>query len=449
MPVTVALALVMNAGTAVGDESVEQLRKDIKQQQLILDDLENRLQQIPQDQDNGAAPASPSAVNPQSSSILNRMPDTAIGRGLYDPDFAKSAPLFDSNWRFAMGGYAKVDLFHEFDGGDEYEFLLSSIPVNGDPQPGSFTRLQMNETRFNFEMRNGAAGLPPNRVFLEFDFFDKSSPNSARLRHAYFQYGKLLAGRNWTTLSELRQLPLLLDFAAGDSLYGGRTTQLRWEETDGSDFDWAVALEDYADDSIYNPSDVSGTARSNFPRLVLRGSLEWAHGVATLGGSLSEIRFDGTATSGDVTELGWAIVTGGRVYLDKQNRHFFGFGASYGEGTASNILTFANGGVPNAAINADGTLDLTSNWNLQLSLHWKWSRWWSSNFNYAVAQLSDVPDLFEPDWIRDGRAIHANIIHKHSDVITYGLEYMTGKRENVNGEDGSAQRLQASIFYYF
>ncbi|MCD4833192.1 MAG: hypothetical protein K8R31_05290 [Bacteroidales bacterium] len=46
-------------------------------------------------------------------------------------------------------------------------------------------------------------------------------------------------------------------------------------------------------------------------------------------------------------------------------------------------------------------------------------------------------------------AVHGNIIYKVSDVITTGVEYMVGKRENVNGSDGTAERLMMSIFYYF
>jgi hypothetical protein len=83
------------------------------------------------------------------------------GDGRLDPyrdqDFLKSVPLFGSNWRFSFGGYAKIDLIHDFSGtGDEQQFVLATIPVDGNPQPGSYTSIQLAETRFNFDsMKTG------------------------------------------------------------------------------------------------------------------------------------------------------------------------------------------------------------------------------------------------------------------------------------------------------
>ena len=453
MHVLLMLFAIIYVGFAPVDvlasDDIKNIEKKIDEQRAILDELENQLNRVAGERENKIdKPALPNASS--AALILNKHPNAAIGRGedFIDPDFSKSVPLFGSDWRFTMGGYAKVDLIHEFSGGDEYEFVLGSIPVDGNPQPGSFSRLQMNETRINFEMRNGAAGTPDNLVFFEFDFYDKSSPSSLRLRHAYFEYGNLLAGRTWSTLTELRQLPLLIDFAAGDSLYGGRTEQIRWMESDGS-FDWAVALEAYSDGSIYNPLNLEGKARADFPRLVLRGSYQWNHGIMMIGGAMNQLRFDGAGTQKDTSELGWALVTGGRVYIDPSNRHFFGFGASYGKGTAQDIIAFANGRVPNATLNADGSLELADAWNLQLSLHWEWTNKWSSNFNYAIGRISNVPALYEPDYMREGKAVHGNIIYKVSDILTTGVEYMVGERENVSGSDGTAERLMMSIFYYF
>ena len=111
---------------------------------------------------------------------------------------------------------------------NEKQFVLATIPVDDDPPPGSYSNLQASETRFHFEVRNTGSKYDNNRFYVEFDFFDEQNPLSVRLRHGYFEYGRLLAGRTWTLLTELRQLPLILDFASGDSILGNRTEQIRW-----------------------------------------------------------------------------------------------------------------------------------------------------------------------------------------------------------------------------
>mgnify|MGYP000188650307 CR=1 FL=1 len=117
------------------------------------------------EQASNTAGASPAPVD-VSSDPGNTTPEPTVaqaiaGDGRLDPyrdqDFLKSVPLFGSNWRFSFGGYAKIDLIHDFSViGDEQQFVLATIPVDGNPQPASYTSIQLAETRFNFDsMKTG------------------------------------------------------------------------------------------------------------------------------------------------------------------------------------------------------------------------------------------------------------------------------------------------------
>lgn len=387
-----------------------------------------------------------------AETLLEVRPDAAPGRGekFYDKNFEKSVPMFGSDWRFAFGGFVKVDLIQDFSGtGDEFEFTLASIPVDGSPPPGSYSHLQMAETRFNFEVRNMASGSAHDRFFLEFDFFNKESNLTPRLRHAYFEYGRILAGRTWTLLTELRQLPVFLDFASGDAIFGGRTDQIRWRSDPSKGLDWAIALEDYNDSAIFNPSDLQGTARSNTPRLSGGLSLPWSNGVVSFGAAVNQVRFDGTGPVGSVSEIGWSATAGGRVYLDKATRSYFGFGYSLVDGNVTDILVYANGRTPNAALTAQGELELASGWNAHVALHWEFTDKWSTNFDVAFTDLSVIPGDFANDITSSGYAVHANVIYDYNGRLRAGVEFMHGKREIVGGSDGDAQRLQFSLFYFF
>ena len=368
-----------------------------------------------------------------------------------DKQFKKSVPLFGSDWRFSFGGYAKADLIHDFSGtGDKDQFVLATIPVDGSPPPGSYSNLHIRETRFNFETRNTGSQRPKDRFFLEMDFFGSGGSSEPRLRHAYFQYGNLLAGRTWTLLTELRALPLILDFAAGDSLLGGRTEQIRWSQAnEARDFGWSVAIENFDDGEVFNPTNRPGTARSNFPRLATGFTKIWPGLTWSLGGAITQIRWDGTGTVDDSSEVGYTVVTGGRVFLGNDKKNYVGYSLGYASGSITDIIAYANGGVPNAAVDADGNIQLAKGWVTQIGLHWIWTDKWSSNFSVAYADLTDVPQPFDPDFIKTPVAVHANLIYKFDERITGGLEFMDGERTNVSDRDGDAQRLQFSLFYYF
>ena len=377
------------------------------------------------------------------------------GEGRSDPyvdeGFGKSVPLFGSPWRVSFGGYAKADLIYDFSGtGNERQFLLATIPVDNDPPKGSYSNLQISETRFHFETRNTNPDFADNRFYLEWDFFNENTQSSPRLRHAYFEYGNLLAGQTWTLLTELRQLPQMLDFAAGDSLLGGRTEQIRWTQPNADKtFAWAVAVENFDDSSIFNPFDLQGTARSDYPRLTAGVTKLWDRVVWSTGGALTQVRFEGSDGVKDAKEAAYTLTTAGRLYVDDNKKNWLGYGLGYQAGSVTDVISFAEGQVPNAAIDADGNLDLTKAWNAQIGLHWDWNQSYASNFSVAYARLIDVPDLLEPDVIRAGWAYHANLIYKYNALLSGGLEFMYGERENVSGRDGDASRVQFSLMYYY
>jgi len=430
-----------------GVDSLDARARRLDEQEAQVEALRAQLEVL-LDQAAAAETATPPAEEPGSDLHEGGSPDAGLGRDdeFIDPGFLKSVPLFGSDWRFSFGGYAKVDLLHDFAGtGDKMQFTLDTIPVDGDPPPGSYSNLQAAETRINFEVRD-TGGSETSRFFVEFDFFDPTL--SPRLRHAYFEYGNLLAGQTWTTLTELRQLPFLLDFAAGDSLYGGRTQQIRWQATATESLSWAVALENFDDENLLIPDDVQGTARSNFPSLVGRTTYDFGGSVVTVGASLGQNRWDGGGSAGDATSLFWSAMIGGRVYVDTEREDFVGFGASYSEGTPDTIISLAEAGTPRAVLRPNGELENVPAWNVQLGFHKAWSPQWSSNFSLAYAELDPVPGL-PGDSLRIGSAFHGNVIRDLGTRMKVGLEYMHGIREVIDGGDGTANRVQFSLIYYF
>ena len=279
------------------------------------------------------------------------------------------------------------------------------------------------------------------------DLFNYDSPG-VRLRHAYFQYGHLIVGQTWTTLTEMRALPFLVDFAYGDSLYGGRAAQVRWEQPVSDSFSWAVGIEDWNDGLIDNPGAQAGTARSQLPMLAGRGTYSFDRGILTLGGSLAQLRWDGDAGVADETALQWAGVLGSRIYLDHEKRHYLGLSGSFGDGSAPNIISLLEGNVPGAILRADGSMETLKAWNAMVSIHYKWSEKFSSNFSYAWADVEDS-DLRGADEMKAGGATHINLIYDVSKPLRVGVEFMTGQRVNVNDADGRANRLQFMTMYTF
>jgi hypothetical protein len=183
-----------------------------------------------------ATASQPDAASPQAEAPVEgekpKIPDedlrdpqrTVTGTDLEDAEFPGSWPMFGKNTRMKIGGYVKADFLYDFDGTtDRNQFLMSTIPLDGTPEAANsgYVSLFARETRFNIDVRRIEEDRAPLRLFVEGDFWASSS--QFRLRHAYVVFGKFLAGQTWTTLSILESLVYMIDFGAGDALFGGRT----------------------------------------------------------------------------------------------------------------------------------------------------------------------------------------------------------------------------------
>jgi len=364
------------------------------------------------------------------------------GADLVDADFPGSWPMFGKTVRMKIGGYVKADFLYDFDGTlDRQQFLMSTIPVEGSPEHGKsgYLSLFSRETRFNIDVRQIEKGKAPLRLLIEGDFW--SPGNQLRLRHAYAVYGNLIIGQTWTTLSILESLPVLIDFAAGDALFGGRTTQVRYQWRETPRWKLAVALESLDFMGIENPSGAAGEPSAALPLVAVRADYEWNTGLIALGSSIAQLRWDGGASGPDADAVQWDAVLAGRQYLGKDD--FVTWNLSYGIGSGENIMAFA-GSNANAVLIPAGDLDTFPAFASVLGYMHRWNERISSNFSFAYGWL-DTPDSRAPFALKRGGIGHANVIWRLNSQLSTGVEYMHGRQRATNDELGAASRIQAMM----
>ncbi len=364
---------------------------------------------------------------------------------LIESDFPGSWPMFGSDVRIKIGGYVKVDALYDIDGTlDKNQFLMSTIPVEGQPEyedHGYFSFFS-KETRFNIDIRRIGEGKVPLKLFIEGDFF--SSGNQFRLRHAYITAGNFIIGQTWTTLSILESLPFMIDFAAGDALFGGRTSQIRYQANIDKHIKIAVALESLDLLGIENANNLPGKASAKLPLFAARIDYSWTSGVLVIGSSIGQLRWDG-GKDGTVNALQIDGVIAGRQYFGKNN--YFAWNISAGKGSGENIMAFA-GSQANAVLNSEGELETIPSFASVLSFMHKWSDQFSSNFSYAYGWL-DTPESRAPLALKRGGVGHVNLIYRPYQRFSTGVEYMWGARRTTDESFGNASRVQMMAKFEF
>lgn len=392
------------------------------------------------------------SINP-----LRDVSHVLTGDDLLDQTFPNSIPLFGSDVRIGISGYVKADFIRDFDYvADPYELELGSIAVDGSDERhlGGTTTFHAKESRVGFDLRSKASWPSgkeyPMRVFVEFDwFFDSPAmANNTRLRHAYGVIGRLLVGRTWTTSGDLTTLPGTIDFSGGDALYGGRVTQIRWQDKLGDSFQYALAVEE-ASAQVAHPDSISGAFRPPWPNLA--GMIKWRSSNGSsiqLGADVFPVSWSGPPTAPNTTETGYAITAMSRLVFSVTEYHdAFVWGAGYGEGQGAKVIALSWDGKASGYLSPTG-LELAPAWFAYAGYSHYWNRSWNSTVSSNWTG-TDLSSLQSDDTIQKAGSVHANLLWFPYKLVSIGIEYMWGVRENKDGTEGTASRVQVMAKFKF
>lgn len=367
------------------------------------------------------------------------------GNDLEEDSFEGSWPMFGSNMRMKIGGYVKADLLYDFDGTiDPTQFLMATIPVPGQAEYGGrgYMSFFARESRFNIDVRR-TKGKIPLKLFIEGDFW--SSENQFRLRHAYIVAGDFIVGQSWTLLSVLESLPVLIDFASGDALFGGRTAQIRYQKKLSDQLRLAVAIENIPYLGIENSNNLPGRAVYEVPFIPVRLDYSWEKGLLAVGAGVGMLGWSGGASGPNPNTFQTSIVVAGRQYIAKAT--FVTWNFSYGQASGTNIMAFA-GSDANAVLTANGDLERMPSISAVVGAKHSWTKTLSSNISYAYGWLQ-VPATRDPLALQDGGIGHVNLIYSPLNYLSTGIEFMWGSKRATNDELGKANRVQMMAKFTF
>ncbi|WP_123401726.1 DcaP family trimeric outer membrane transporter [Inmirania thermothiophila] len=158
-------------------------------------------------------------------------------------------------------------------------------------------------------------------------------------------------------------------------------------------------------------------------------------------GVFRQLRNEGTK---DETETAFWGAVGGRINVGggKDNLRFEINGGDGIGRYASLALS------PDAVLRADGTLSAVSSVQGFVAYqHW-WTPTVRSNLVYGIADIDQETGLADTEE-ETVQSVHLNLMWSPQKNVRYGIEYLYGKRELFNGDEGELNRLQFSGRYVF
>ncbi len=373
-------------------------------------------------------------------------------------DFPGSIRIPGSAAAIKFGGSVWVSAVNTQDAlGSDDRFLTYTIPVAGDPgaEKGPRSSIWANPSSLNFDVRTKGPGDRGVRAFVEGDF--AGSSNGFRLRHAYVQAGRLLAGQTWSTFSDPDADNGDIDFEGVNAENVQRQAQFRYTQRVSRVLLLAASVE-YPNASL---TDVDGTtvrSVNQVPDLVVRGT--WTPSPATrLQGAavLRSIRGESASRPNEIAHAtGWGLSASGTLSdLPWAAGDLFTFQVNGGEGIARFINDLNSAGGQDGIFDpATGELVLLGHWGWYGSYSHRW-RGTAGKAGYLRSSLIwgavhvDNLDFQYPSAYRKTNRLSLNLVWTPFRSAEVGAQYIWGQRVNKDGASGEARQVQVRARYLF
>jgi hypothetical protein len=371
-----------------------------------------------------------------------------------------------TNTSFRLRGFVRLAALFSFDPiGSRDSFVPNTIPI---PQAeGENFNMSGRISRFALE-----TWTPTNwcertiHTFIEGDFFNGPDQavggggNPFRLRHAFFDVGVFRFGQQNSVFMDGTNWPSLADFQGPNSWVNQRQPSARMTLPLTERFYWATSIERCFSDITTHGS---GDNVHDVPDLATHLRYEGDLGHVQLSALVRRIGFRPTGLD-DVSRLTgaggsasfvvhpWAVLMGTDPVHEANpsglTRSRILLQGTWGSGISRYINDLAGQGLDAQLDPITGQFESVdaAAWNASYE-HW-FSACWLSNFTYSEVNVTNNAN--QPGTTYDtGQYIAASLWWIPVERLSFAIEFVTGERENLDGQSAQADRVHGLFQYNF
>jgi len=394
----------------------------------------------------------------------------AVALSLLTGGVTATAYADDTSRSFEIYGFAQADYNQDITGrlDPNWDDAFRPSKIGMDQQFGSDgqSSLSVKQSRFGVKgsMPTGDSGTPISFKF-EFDLFGvgvDAGQTTFRLRHAYGEWGSLLAGQTNSLFMDGDVFPNTIDYWGPAGMVFYRNVQIRWTPYKTENSHFAIAIERPGNDvdsgNIRLVQGFEGVEIQNnetVPDLTAQWRINGGWGHFQAAGILRKVGYEyrnpaDTNKWKSGSQGGWGINLGSTINTFGDDKVLLQ--VVYGDGIASYMNDGGMDIAPTASFDAESVTGVKSKAVPLLGVvayydHW-WSKKWSSSIGYSMTQV-DNTNFQDAGAFHQGDYASVNLLTYPVDNLMLGGELLYGKRTNNDGESNDDVRFQFTVKYNF
>ncbi|MFL1455218.1 DcaP family trimeric outer membrane transporter [Marinobacter sp. GN3S48] len=349
------------------------------------------------------------------------------------------------DYEMSVYGYGRLNASYDIDSDQSLSTRSGSYAglANNDDAPDGHFGADA------FQSRIGVNTVSPQGVKINVEGdFRGSGGGVLRLRHAYGEYNGVLMGQTWSNFTSFVGNTSTLDFDSLPGLAGfqGRSAQARY--TSGP---LSVSLEE--PNSSFLSDAANDAQKDGLPALTARLE-DSADGLSYSAAVLAhQVGYD----TGDDDESTFGFATFAAAKMALSDMITIQGTVSYSDGANSYLYRSGdNFGAASAYVDpANGDVESVSGYGGSVGAGFNLGGGRSINIGYGIVEVDwddaedDLGAAAVADQSESNEAIMANYQWTPVQNVMMGVEYQFLKRENVNGDDGDANRVLFAAQYNF
>jgi len=398
-----------------------------------------------------------------------RMAAQAVSLVLLCAAASTTAQAADGERSFDIYGFAQADFIQDLAGRLDPDwddaFRPSKIGIDGQFGGDGQSSISVKQSRFGVKgsMPTGEGGTPLNFKF-EFDLFGTGADagqTTFRLRHAYGEWGSLLAGQTNSLFMDGDVFPNTIDYWGPAGMVFYRNVQIRWTPYRSGNSHFAIAIERPGNDidsgNIRLIEGFEGATIQNneeLPDFTAQWNVkgDWGHFQAA--GILRKVGYEYKVNPGDSwtsgSQTGWGINLGSTINSVGDDKLLLQ--VVYGEGIASYMNDGGMDLAPNATFDAETVSSLDARTvpltGVVAYYDHYWNKKWSSSIGYSYTEV-DNTNFQDPGAFHKGEYASVNLLTYPGDNLMIGGELLWGQRTNNDGASDDDLRFQFTVKYNF